>query len=109
METITKKIIKLIEEKEGLLSNEIREHLISIKEEINNDNEEKEKAILKDFIKQQRQEQRQEQKTEDKKEVIIEKVVKIKKEKKEKKEKKKKEEIDLDKVFEDPILKQFFN
>ena len=80
-----------------------------IKEEINNDNEEKEKAILKDFIKQQRQEQRQEQRTEDKKEVIIEKVVKIKKEKKEKKEKKKKEEIDLDKVFEDPILKQFFN
>jgi hypothetical protein len=79
-----------------------------IKEEINNDNEEKEKAILKDFIKQQRQEQRQEQKTEDKKEVI-EKVVKIKKEKKDKKEKKKKEEIDLDKVFEDPILKQFFN
>jgi hypothetical protein len=35
--------------------------------------------------------------------------VKEKKDKKVKKEKKKKEEIYLDKVFEDPILKQFFN
>ena len=34
METITKKIIKLIEEKEGLLPDEIKEHLIELKEEI---------------------------------------------------------------------------
>lgn len=36
METITKKIIKLIEEKEGLLPDEIKEHLIELKEEIKN-------------------------------------------------------------------------
>jgi hypothetical protein len=94
-----KKLSKPKEEIKQVISAEIKEEII-------NDNEEKEKTILKDFIKQQRQEQRQEQKTEDKKEAIIEKVVKIKKEKK---EKKKKEIIDLDKVFEDPILKQFFN
>ena len=34
MGTITKKIIKLIEEREDLLSNDVREHLIQLKEEI---------------------------------------------------------------------------
>lgn len=36
METITKKIIKLIEGREGLLPDEIKEHLIELKEEIKN-------------------------------------------------------------------------
>jgi hypothetical protein len=36
METITKKIVKLIEEKEGLLPHEIKEHLIELKGEIKN-------------------------------------------------------------------------
>jgi hypothetical protein len=50
METITKKIIKLIEEKEGLLSNEIREHLISIKEEINNLKKEESDLINRTYM-----------------------------------------------------------
>jgi hypothetical protein len=36
MGTITKKIIKLIEGREGLLPDEIKEHLIELKEEIKN-------------------------------------------------------------------------
>jgi hypothetical protein len=36
MGTITKKIIKLIEGREGLLPDEIEEHLIELKEEIKN-------------------------------------------------------------------------
>jgi hypothetical protein len=36
MGTITKKIIKLIEEREGLLPDEIKEHLIELKEDIKN-------------------------------------------------------------------------
>jgi c-di-AMP phosphodiesterase-like protein len=79
-----------------------------VKEAIIDNNEEKETAILNDYIKQLRQERKEEEK----KEEVIEKVVKEKKEKKEKKDKKnkkKEDEIDLDKVFEDPILKQFFN
>jgi hypothetical protein len=36
MGTITKKIIKLIEQKEGLLPDEIKGHLIELKEEIKN-------------------------------------------------------------------------
>ena len=50
METITKKIIKLIEEKEGLLSNEIREHLISLKEEINNLKKEESDLINRTYM-----------------------------------------------------------
>ena len=34
METITKKIIKLIEERENLLPNEVKEYLTELKEEI---------------------------------------------------------------------------
>jgi hypothetical protein len=36
MGTITKKIIKLIEGREGILPDEIKEHLIELKEEIKN-------------------------------------------------------------------------
>jgi hypothetical protein len=36
MGTITKKIIKLIEGREGLLPDEIKEHLIELKEDIKN-------------------------------------------------------------------------
>jgi hypothetical protein len=36
MGTITKKIIKLIEGREGLLPDEVKEHLIELKEEIKN-------------------------------------------------------------------------
>ena len=50
MGTITKKIIKLIEEKEGLLSNEIREHLIGLKEEINNLKKEESDLINRTFL-----------------------------------------------------------
>ena len=50
METITKKIIKLIEEKEGLLSNEIREHLITLKEEINNLKKEESDLINRTYM-----------------------------------------------------------
>ena len=50
METITKKIIKLIEEKEGLLSNEIREHLIGLKEEINNLKKEESDLINRTYM-----------------------------------------------------------
>jgi hypothetical protein len=50
METITKKIIKLIEEKEGLLSNEIREHLIGLKEEINNLKKEESDLINRTYV-----------------------------------------------------------
>lgn len=50
METITKKIIKLIEEKEGLLSNEIREHLIGLKEEINNLKKEESELINRTYM-----------------------------------------------------------
>ena len=50
METITNKIIKLIEEKEGLLSNEIREHLIGLKEEINNLKKEESDLINRTYM-----------------------------------------------------------
>lgn len=50
MGTITKKIIKLIEEKEGLLSNEIREHLIGLKEEINNLKKEESELINRTYM-----------------------------------------------------------
>lgn len=50
MGTITKKIIKLIEEKEGLLSNEIREHLIGLKEEINNLKKEESDLINRTYM-----------------------------------------------------------
>ena len=76
---------------------------IIVDEEIIIDDDNEKSLSLKDLIEQHKKEEgitTITKKSKPKKE---------KKDKKEKKEKKKKEEIDLDEVFEDPILKQFFN
>ena len=74
---------------------------IIVDEEIIIDDDNEKSLSLKDLIEQHKKEEGIT--------TITKKPKKEKKDKKIKKEKKKKEEIDLDEVFEDPILKQFFN
>ena len=50
MGTITKKIIKLIEGREGLLPDEIKEHLIELKEEIKNLEKEESDLINRTYM-----------------------------------------------------------
>ena len=50
METITKKIIKLIEERENLLPNEVKEYLTELKEEIKNLEKEESDLINRTYM-----------------------------------------------------------